>query len=99
MTGLVSVEWQIAATLLLDAVLILPFTALYRARGVWLDSGSKDDMKPVWTMAFAQIAIFLGAVVMELAVPLPFSIGANSIIIFVAVAVNVLIPAAAEGNA
>jgi len=50
-------------------------------------------------MAFAQIAIFLGAVVMELAVPLPFSIGANSIIIFVAVAVNVLIPAAAEGNA
>jgi preprotein translocase subunit SecY len=96
---LVSVKWQIAATLVLGALLILPFTALYRARGVaWLESGSQDETKAVWTTALAQTAVSLGAVVMGLVVPLPFFINPSSIIIFVAVAVDILKSAPAERN-
>ena len=98
--GLVSVKWQIAAKLVLGALLILPFTALYRARGVtWLESGSQDETKAVWTRALAQTAVSLGAVVMGLAVPLPFFINPYSIIIFVAVAVNILKSAPPRGMA
>ncbi len=50
----------------------------------------------VWITAFAQIAVLAGAEAVMLNVPVPFYINANSIIIFVAVAVHFLRSAQAD---
>ena len=71
------------------AVLILPFAAAYRARRS-VEPDPNYEVKPVWLLALAQIAVLIGAQLVMLEVSLPFYINASAIIVFVAVATHLL---------
>ena len=92
----VPVMWELAAINALEAVLILLFTGLSHARLHRLEPSQNGETKPVWITALAQIAVLAGAEAVMLNVPVPFYINANSIIIFVAVAVHFLRSAQAD---
>jgi len=79
----------------LSAVLVLLFTALYQRPDEALTASADDEVKPVWMLALIQATLFLAAAAWSVAVPLPFFVNATSIIVFVAVSIDVLAAAAA----